>query len=190
MAVAAGIVLAAGKAERFGSQKLVELVDGEPMLNRTIRSLLDAGLDRIIVVTSPGGDLDRVPLLGDSRVRPTVNPDPARGMFSSVQTGVAAAADGDPLVILPGDMPFVRAATVAAILAHPPGPMTVSIARFGAERGHPLALPRSLGREILKADAQSNLSTLLTSLGVERVYVDVDDPGILRDVDVRGDLES
>ena len=42
-----------------------------------------------------------------------MNPDPSRGMFSSIQIGLAAA-QGDPSSCFPGDMPFVRPATVAA----------------------------------------------------------------------------
>ncbi len=183
-----GIVPAAGRAERFGRQKLVEIVGGEPLLNRTLRSLLDAGVDRVVVVTAPREALESVSLLRDARVSRVVNPDPSRGMLSSIQTGVAAAPEGDPLIVLPGDMPFVRPATVAAVVARAPGPGSVAIARRGDKRGHPLALPRSLGREILNADPRGTLSDLLTRLHIERLYVDVADPGVVRDVDVPGDL--
>jgi molybdenum cofactor cytidylyltransferase len=185
------IVPAAGKAERFGRQKLLEPVRGEPLLNRVIRCLIDGGVDRIVVVTPPAGGLDGVPLLDDPRVRTVTNPNPSRGMFSSIQTGMAAAAGSDPVLVLPGDMPFVKSETVAAVLSAARGRATVAVVpRLGEQRGHPIALPGTLGREILKADARSNLSDLLHDLGVERAYLDVADPGILRDVDVVGDLEQ
>lgn len=183
------IVPAAGRAERFGSPKLLEDVDGEPLVNRTIRALLEGGVHRVIVVTSPGERFESVPLVGDARVSLVENPDPSRGMFSSIQAGLASAPEGDPILFLPGDMPFVAPATVAAVLARPIRPGRVVVARFDGTRGHPLALPRSLGSEILKAAARSNLSALLTALGIEREYVDVNDPGVVRDVDVRGDLD-
>lgn len=182
------IVPAAGRAERFGRQKLVEDVGGEPLINRTIRCLLDGGVDAVIVVAPPGERFESVPFVHDARVRVVDNPDPSRGMFSSIQAGLAAASGGDPILLLPGDMPFVAPATVAAVLARPIGPGRVVVPRFDGARGHPLALPRSLGSEILKADARSNLSELLTALGVARECVDVADPGVVRDVDVRGDL--
>ncbi len=183
------IVPAAGRAERFGGQKLLEDIGGEPLVNRTIRCLLEGGVDRVIVVTSPGERFESVPLVGDARVRLVENPDPSRGMFSSIQAGLASALEADPILFLPGDMPFVAPATVAAVLARPIRSGWVVVPRFDGTRGHPLALPRSLGSEILKADARSNLSELLTALGVEREYVDVADPGVVRDVDVRGDLD-
>ena len=184
------IVPAAGKAERFGRQKLLEPVGGEPLLNRTIRCLIDGGVDCVVVVASPAGGLEGVPLLRDARVRVVTNVDPSRGMFSSIQTGLGAASGSDPILVLPGDMPFVTADTVAAVLEAARGHASPVVPRMNGRRGHPVALPGALGREILKADARSNLSDLLRVLGVERVDLDVADPGILRDVDVTADLDS
>lgn len=183
------IVPAAGRAERFGRQKLLEDLGGELLLNRTIRSLLDGGVSRVAVVVPPEGGLESVPLLADPRVELVLNPDPARGMFSSIQAAFSALPEGDPVLVLPGDMPFVSPATVAAVLASPVDPARVLVPRHDGKRGHPLALPRALGSEILMANARSNLSGLLTTLGIERAYLDVTDPGILRDVDVRSDLD-
>ena len=56
---AAAIVPAAGKGERFGGAKLVADIGGETLLNRTLRSLLDGGIDELIVVVAPHADLDR-----------------------------------------------------------------------------------------------------------------------------------
>jgi molybdenum cofactor cytidylyltransferase len=184
------IVPAAGRAERFGRQKLLEDLGGELLLNRTIRCLLEGGVSRVAVVVPPQGGLESVPLFADSRVELVLNPDPARGMFSSIQAAFAAVPEGDPVLVLPGDMPFVSAATVAAVLASPVDPARVLVPRHDGKRGHPLALPRSLGSEILMANARSNLSGLLTTLGIEREYLDVTDPGILRDIDVRSDLDA
>ena len=100
------VVPAAGRSERFGSMKLLADVGGEPLLNRTLRSLLGAGYAPVIVVVSPSAALEAVTMLRDSRVRVVVNPDPSRGMFSSIQTGLIEA-DGDVIAILPADMPVV-----------------------------------------------------------------------------------
>jgi molybdenum cofactor cytidylyltransferase len=183
------IVPAAGRAERFGRQKLLEDLGGELLLNRTIRCLLDGGVTRVAVVVPPQGGLDTVPIFADPRVELVLNPDPSRGMFSSIQAAFAAIPEGDPVLVLPGDMPFVSPATVAALLACPVDPARVLMPRYDGKRGHPLALPRALGSEILMASARSNLSGLLTTLGTEREYLDVTDPGILRDIDVKSDLE-
>src|SRR6185295_5641776 len=98
---AVAVVTAAGSAERFGGKKLLAPIDGEPLLDHTIRSLLDGGVAEVIIVVGIDArrELERdVNAMNDPRVRPVENPDPSRGMFSSIQAGVATA-NGDALVI-------------------------------------------------------------------------------------------
>src|SRR5207237_6191497 len=111
------VVPAAGSAERFGGKKLLTPIDGEPLLDRTIAALVNGGVDQVIVVVSPGAEeLTRgVNAFSDARVWPVVNPDPSRGMFSSLQAGMAEA-QGDALLVLPADMPFVQSGTIAILL--------------------------------------------------------------------------
>ena len=180
------IVPAAGRGERFGGAKLAADVGGEPMLARVVETLLEGGAMEVVVVAGPHSFVPPA-ATADSRVRVVVNPDPDRGMFSSIQVGVAAAS-GDPLLILPGDMPFVRPATVARVIeAYDRHRMIVS-PRVGGRRGHPIALPASRRLELLGAPPDATLADLLRGREAERLAVDVDDPGIVRDVDVPADL--
>lgn len=184
---AIAIVPAAGKAERFGGGKLVADVDGEPMLNRTIQSLLDGGVARVVVTIAPGSDFSSVAALKDPRVSTAVNPDPSRGMLSSIQAALAAA-EGDPILILPGDMPFVSATTIRAVVEAATASGRVVSPRLGDKRGHPVALPARLRAEILGADTSTTLAAILERNSQDHDVVDVDDTGVRRDVDVRADL--
>ena len=184
-----GIVTAAGSAERFGGRKLLTPIDGEPLLDRTIGSLLDGGVDEIIVVVPKGStELERdVNSFLDARVRPMENPDPSRGMFSSIQEG-AAEVDGDAMVIMPGDMPFVRPETVATLLAAYARKAAIVSPRFNGKRGHPVVLPASLRDEIRAADPHVTLHEIIKKHQNERMDVDVEDRGVVRDVDRPEDL--
>lgn len=181
------IVPAAGKAERFGGAKLTARVDGEPLLDRTLRSLLDGGVDEVVVVTAAGAAFDGVRLLKDRRVTRAENPDPSRGMFSSIQTGLMMA-DGDPVLVLPADMPFVRSDTVASIIAAARSSGRIVLPRVDGRHGHPVALPASLQRAILAAPPSSTLADLIKSHAHARIELDVTDGGVVRDVDRPGDL--
>ena len=164
-------------------------IDGDPLLNHTLRSLLDAGVTGIVVVIAPDANFESVALLNDPRVIQAVNPDPARGMFSSIQTGFAGAPDGHPILVLPGDMPFVQSATVAAVTAHARESGNIVSPRFGGRRGHPVALPASLRESLLRASPSRSLADILDAPPHQREYIDVDDAGVLRDVDTRADLD-
>jgi CTP:molybdopterin cytidylyltransferase MocA len=185
------VVPAAGSAERFGGKKLLTLIDGEPLLDRTISALLNGGVDQIVVVVGPDADdLKRdVNAFSDPRVWPVVNQDPSRGMFSSLQVGMAEAA-GDALLVLPADMPFVRSGTVAILLdvfaSHP----AIVSPKYEGKRGHPVVLPPALRDEIRAAEPTITLHDVLRRHPDLRVDVDVQDRGVVRDVDQVADLEA
>ena len=181
------VVPAAGASTRFGSPKLVADVDGVPLLQRTLASLLDAGLARVVVVTRDGATFDGVAALADSRVATVVNPDPGRGMFSSIQAGLAAAG-GDVVLVLPADMPFVAAATIETVAAQAIASGAVVVPVHDGRRGHPLAIPRASCERLGALAPDTTLKDALASTGVSRTELDVDDPGVVNDVDVPGDL--
>ena len=184
--------------------KLVADVQGEPLLQHTLRSPLDAGIGRVLVVAAPDHALAVVPLLHDSRVEIVTNPAPQRGMFSSIQVGLSAvlkqqetagAAPDDvswkamhTVVVLPADMPFVRPETTRAVVSESQRLGSVVVPVYRKERGHPIAMPMSLCAPVLAEDVCSNLKAAFAAAGAGRTSIEVDDPGVLRDVDTTGDL--
>ena len=183
------IVPAAGKAERFGSAKLMARLKGEPLINWTLWSLLDGGISRVIVVTAPGADFYAAPLMNDPRVSVVVNEDPSRGMFSSIQAGLAVGS-GDPLVILPADMPFVSSGTVTEVVLACIRRQRVVIPVHQEQRGHPIAIPTPFRNALLLAPSESTLKQALSAAGAEPVEVVVSDAGVLKDVDTPRDLDG
>ena len=189
---AVAVVTAAGSAERFGGKKLLTQIDGEPLLDHTIDALLDGGVAEVIVVVGKDdrAELERdVNAMLDPRVRAVENPDPSRGMFSSMQEGVAQA-QGDAILVMPGDMPFVSPETVRAVIAAYERKPSIVSPRYRGKRGHPVALPAYLCDEIRAADPRATLHDVIHAHADIRVDVDVDDAGIIRDVDRPEDLES
>ncbi len=193
-----GVVPAAGRGSRFAASapdapiKLLTLVDGEAMVRRTVRSLLDGGAERCVVVVSAESEpAVRLALTG-LPVTIVANPDPARGMFSSIQCGVASvvaeagSSASDQCVLLPGDMPYVRSETVAAVLTAAMRSGLTTFASHAGRRGHPLVLSTALRDRILHAPSDAILSEERSRY--ESVSVDVPDPGVHRDVDRPEDL--
>lgn len=184
------IVTAAGSAERFGGRKLLAKIDGAPLLDHTIRTLLDGGVSEVIVVvgTESRVELERdVNAMHDARVRLVENRDPARGMFSSIQEGILSAS-GEVVLVLPGDMPFVKPETVRRVIDEWTRTRGIVSPRNNGKRGHPVALPLTLRDEILAASATSNLHEVIKKHSGVRTDLEIDDPGINRDVDRPEDL--
>ena len=188
------VVPAAGKSERFGGNKLLVEIAGMPLLERTIRSLLEGGVGEVIVVLDGGQKIGEainlraaIHSFRDPRVRMTTNRAPERGMFSSIQIA-ARETTGDPILVLPGDMPFVRSDTVSAIIAAYQQSPGIVLPTQGGKHGHPIALPGSLRDEIGAAGLDATLDTILKRHQTRDVTVS--DPGVLRDVDRPDDLRA
>ena len=188
------IVPAAGKGERFGGPKLLADVAGVPMLERTLRSLLEGGVDQVIVTFDGGATIGEtinlraaVHSFRDKRVKMVLNRAPERGMFSSIQIA-ARDATGDPILVLPGDMPFVRSDTVAAVIAAYQESPSIILPTHNGKHGHPIALPGSVRDQIVNADIAETLTSLIKRH--ETRELPVSDAGVLRDVDLASDLRT
>lgn len=178
----AALVLAAGSARRFGSDKLSATFRDEPLLFRAIRAARRAPVDRVIVVARP--DLDCGTWLGAPTtevVRVT-----SEALSVSLKAGLASAGDVDTLTVFLGDMPLVPpdlAATLVAIL----GDHYAAMPRQGGKPGHPVVLSRRALPDIAQLQGDSGAGKLLRARN-DVAFLDCDDAGIHADVDRPDDL--
>jgi molybdenum cofactor cytidylyltransferase len=92
------------------------------------------------------------------------------------------------VLILPADMPFVAAATVAAVAARAAETGAVVVPMHDGRRGHPIAIPRSLCGRLAALVPTTTLKAAIATCGASMLPLAVVDPGVLRDVDVPADL--
>ncbi|HSK04950.1 MAG TPA: NTP transferase domain-containing protein [Kofleriaceae bacterium] len=193
MAKLGAVILAAGAGTRLGGAAKALLPHaahgGRTYLEVIAATARAVGLaDGVVVVGPPYGDA----VAGHARalgLRVAVNGEPARGMASSVAIGFAAIADGDADAdaawLWPVDHPDVRADSLARIAAALDG-HEVAQPRFEGRGGHPpliarAAWPRLAGCAAAPGGARAVLA------GLDVVAIEVEDPGVVRDVDTPAD---
>jgi CTP:molybdopterin cytidylyltransferase MocA len=138
-----GLMLAAGEGRRFGATKQLAELDGRPLLSHAVATMLAVpALDPVVVVLGYEAEAIRagVPELEATRV--VVAADWPEGQSASLRAGIAALGDVDAAVVMLGDMPFVTAQVVAAMLDH--GVNAPVRATYGGVPGHPVLLTRRL----------------------------------------------
>jgi molybdenum cofactor cytidylyltransferase len=184
------IVLAAGCGSRFkgSAHKLLQPLGGTTVLSSTLEHAIETGLP-IRVVTMPGLTSQAARHVA---LRDIVElPDPSQagaeplGMGYSIANGVSASADAAGWLILPGDMPLVRASTLLAVAAQLPQHAVV-FAQYQGRRGHPVGFAAELFSELVQLtgdEGARRVAARYPSFGVE-----VNDPGVLIDVDTADDL--
>lgn len=148
-----GILLAAGLSSRMGENKLLLEVDGEPLVARSARRAVAAGLAPLVVVL--GHEAERVrPALGGVDCQAVVNPDFAQGIVGSLCTGLdALPAETAAAAVLLADMPFVTAGMIAALVARyreSTAPLVIS--DYAGVAAPPMLYDRALFAELRAMD--------------------------------------
>jgi molybdenum cofactor cytidylyltransferase len=180
----AAVVLAAGRASRMGSNKLVADLDGEPIVRRTVRAVLASAARPVVVVTGHEAAAVHGALAGLD-VRFVHNPDYAAGMSTSLRAGVAAAGAVDAAMICLGDMPRLEArhfdGLIAAYRAGDPDEILVPV--YDRKRGNPVLWPRRYFAEIAALTGDVGARALLEQHADHVRPIASDDAAILVDVD-------
>jgi molybdenum cofactor cytidylyltransferase len=180
---AAAVILAAGAGARLGgvAKAALRLPDGRTFLAAILASARAAGAEPIVVVAAPHG-AEVAALAAGARV--VWNPDPARGMIGSLCAGIAAAGAVDVVLAWPVDHARVAAATVAAVLAAA-GPDRIVVPCHRGRGGHPTAFGAA---QLAELAAAASARAVVAADPTRVVRLDVDDDGVVRDVDRPEDL--
>lgn len=176
----AAIVLAAGRSVRMGQPKALLPVHGFTMLEWMCR-LMQSACDEVIVVL--GHDADRLRPAVPAGALAVENELYDRGMLSSLQTGIAAASScaASTVLFTPVDLPGMQPHTVQRVAATTPE--TVVWPRYLGKRGHPVACGPVALDALRAGGPDDNARDILAQWNHDGSYIDVDDPGILADID-------
>lgn len=181
------VILAAGAGTRLGG--VAKALLGTPtFLSRIVGTAREVGLHEAIVVVGPPHDRAVASHARKLGARVIENPDPARGMVSSVALGFAALGDEDAAWLWPVDHPDVSAQTLRALIANL-GTHAAARPVFELRGGHPPLIARSLFSALASCtNLEGGARTLLAA--ADRIDVAVTDRGCIRDIDTPADLEA
>jgi molybdenum cofactor cytidylyltransferase len=176
------IVLAAGSARRFGSDKLSAQFQGEPLLRHAIRAARAAPVERVIVVCPPSlavGEWAGTPPVDAIHIT-------SNALSTSLKAGIAAASDADGAFVFLGDMPLIPH-DLAGNLAEALGGHFAVVPRHNGKNGHPVLLARRAFAEIAGLEGDEGAGKLLKARD-DVAFVDWPADTILLDIDRAEDL--
>jgi molybdenum cofactor cytidylyltransferase len=188
------VLLAAGASSRMGRPKMLLPWGNKTILSHSIQAWSRLADDTSVIYSSADlafqAELDRVQFPPGSRI---VNPDPSRGMFSSIQT--AAFWTGWPQevthwAIVLGDQPHVRVATLRRLVqfAKEFPHFICQPSRAGRPR-HPVVIPREFFLALRNCEERT-LKDFLNSHATSRRFLEIDDPALEIDLDRPEDYEE
>lgn len=185
------IILAAGSSTRMGSQKMLLPFGESTILETVIQNILDSSIDSVLVVLGANHQ-EILKVIEPLPVEVCINEKHLSGMLSSVICGFNALPDdtGTVLIFL-GDQPGISPHVTNAIIdAYNESLHGIVIPVTEYRRGHPLLVDFKYKREIERLDLEKGLRTLMHLFPEDVLEVEVDEPGILVDIDTPEDYSK
>ena len=180
----AGIILSGGASRRMGTPKALLQFRNETFLDRLIRIFAPVCHPVIVVLGSHATEI-RAGIQRGAQVLFAVNPDPERGMLSSLQCGLALIPpEVEAAMFLPVDHPHLEASTVEIVAEqYRREGASVIVPEYAGEHGHPVCIARPLIDELAALPPEAKASDVIHRHIRETVYIEIPDPAIVSDVD-------
>lgn len=200
----AGIVLAAGCSSRMGPErnKLVEPIAGRPVVAWPVDAILEAGIDRLLVVVGFEADRVRAALRGRA-CRFVEHAGWREGMGSSLARAMgvllAESPPPDAVLVCVGDLPGLRAADVARVLEAARSaeradgtidPDRIVVPVSEGRRGHPVCFGARHFPALARSSGDEGARALLAKEADRVVRVELGNDAIFGDVDTPAELEA
>ena len=187
-----GILLAAGKGERFGggvgkSKLLSTLPDGLPIALTAARNL-QAACDRLLVVLRPG-DTALANLVAAEGFAVVVCQDADAGMGHSLAAGIRASLEAGAWVVALADMPYIQSTSHHAVAARLRAGDSLVATKFQSRRGHPVGFSGRWFDQLSVLTGDQGGKAILEQHPAEVNLVEIEDPGVVRDIDRPEDLD-
>lgn len=182
------IILAAGSSRRMGTQKMLLPYEQKTIIETVVDHVLSSNIEHVMVVLGPEPSRIQEVLKGKN-VQFCHNIHHEEGMLSSVICGFKALPEdaGCALIYL-GDQPHIPAEVSNAVLhAYNEELFGIVIPVYKYRRGHPLLVDMKYRREVEKLDLEQGLRTLRHLFPEDVLEVEVNEPGILLDIDTHED---
>lgn len=183
----AALVLAAGYSSRMGDFKPLLPLGRSTVAQEVVERFRRAGIEDIRVIVGHRAD-ETGAVIDRLGARKIFNADYDRGMYSSVLAGVKSLEPQiEAFFVLPVDIPLVKPATIAALVASYRGSgARIVYPRFEGLRGHPPLISRELAAE-LPDDCEGGLAAFLGRYDDQAVDLDVADQSIVMNCNTRQD---
>ena len=183
----AGVLVAAGRAERFGGDKLLARFAAGPHAGTAIgvvswRNLCAAIDDVIVAVRASDETLRRA--FDEVGAHTIIAPRANEGLGATISAAVAARATSDGYVVALGDMPFIEPSTIASIAEALASGASIAAPRYEGRRGHPVGFSSAHRAALMALGGDEGARSIVERQRDALWLVDVDDPGIVRDIDV------
>lgn len=183
-----GILLAAGQGSRFGGGKLIARLAGGAALGVQAARNLKAALPESLAVIRPD-DVALAQMLDAEGISVELCAHAHEGMGVSLAHAIRACGNADGWVVALADMPLIAPSTITKIADALRGGALIAAPTYAGQRGHPVGFAGALGPRLCGLSGDAGARDLLRAEADQVVLIEVNDPGVVADIDTREQLE-
>ena len=185
------ILLAAGQSKRMlGENKLIKDVKGIPLIKYALNNILKSNVNEIIIISGYQNETIEKLIDKTSRVKFVFNSNYKEGISSSIKKGIKNLSEkNEAFFISLGDMPSINYNTYNQLIKYSKDKKVI-VPLFKGQKGNPVLFPKSFEKKLLSIEGDSGAKKMLEINKKKVLNLEIDDPGIIKDLDVPSDFNS
>lgn len=185
------IILAAGESKRMGKPKLLLPFGEKTIIETVVNNAIQSKADEVLVVLGSNAE-KMAEKIRDFPVKISVNPNFCQGMLSSIQWGFKSLPeDTRAALVMLGDQPLIPSSVIDRVIdAYNQTEKSIVLPVYNKRRGHPILVDMKHGGEVKGLNPETGLRALVHNHTEDILEVEVDTPGILRDIDTVEDYSK
>ncbi|RDH85708.1 MAG: nucleotidyltransferase family protein [endosymbiont of Galathealinum brachiosum] len=182
-----GILLAAGQSTRFGTNKLIHVLDnGKTIALQAAETLLQACPHSIAVISPDSTRL--LKLFTNNHYTVITNTRSHNGMGSSIACAINEIKKTDACLIALADMPFIKVETINSISQQLNNNKCIIAPTYKGKRGHPVLFSKHFFPELAELCNDKGARDIIKNNKKYLKLIDVNDAGIIKDIDTISDI--
>lgn len=184
----AGILLAAGSASRFGSDKRLLNINDQTMIVTAAKKLKNELHNTHVVIATHDHKLKEI--LNTENINTILCNDTEKGIGNSISCAIRNIPDASAWVLALADMPFIASTTYTTLLQKLRHGASICAPSYQGQRGHPVGFQKKYQQQLISLHNDEGARHIIKNHATELTTIEVDDPGILIDIDTRQDWEK
>lgn len=183
------ILLAAGQSKRFGSAKLLHLLDNGIPLGLQAAHNLQALFDEVLVVVN--ANCSRLQQhYQELGLNSLIHHQAEQGIGSSIAKAIEHSSPRQGWLIALADMPFIQASSFCAVADALLNGAKLAAPSYKGKRGHPVGFARHFKTELMRLNQDQGANQILRKYAPQLQLIPTQDQGILIDIDTLEDLKA
>lgn len=188
-----GIILASGLSKRFGNNKLLEFINGKPMVYYVLKAAKESSLEKIVLIYK---DNDVKDIAKQFPIHCILNKKYTLGQSEGIKIGVKAYCSEDSFMFIMADQPFLTSKTINKLIEKFKKKDKIIVPKYKDRNGSPVIFPKRFikdllnlhgdvgGKEIIK---KNPLEVEFCHLNNEKELLDIDNKETLKNLFKQGE---